>query len=176
MLDRGDGTYLLNPVWDEFTHFIGDGMWTARNEYVENALDWRGKVDSKSVVKSPFNEESQKYQLTLGTTIPLNLFKDKDNEKLYALTQAIVRAEKGSIIEMNYKYYDRTKYQEVPVTWEWGRVAGVGIDNRTEAKHCLWNCEQQRARRFPQTKRQRRMGQAGGTYSTQPGICRHDRH
>ena len=132
MLDRGDGTYLLNPVWDEFTHFVGDGMWIAKNEYVEDALDWRGKVDSKSVVKSPFNEESQKYQLTLGTTIPLNLFKDKDNEKLYALTQAIVRAEKGSIIEMNYKYFDRTKYNEVPVTWEWGRVAGVGIDNRTE--------------------------------------------
>ena len=132
MLDRGDGTYLLNPVWDEFTHFIGDGMWVAKNEYVEDALDWRGKVDSKSVVKSPFNEESQKYQLTLGTTIPLNLFKDKDNESLYALTQAIVRAEKGSIIEMNYKYFDRTNYQVVPVTWEWGRVAGVGIDNRTE--------------------------------------------
>lgn len=132
MLDRGDGTYLLNPVWDEFTHPMVDNMLTARNEYVENALDWRGNVDSKSVVKSPFNEESQKYQLTLGTTIPLNQFKDKDNEKLYALTQAIVRAEKGSIIEMNYKYFDRTKYQEVPVTWKWGRVAGVGIDNRTE--------------------------------------------
>ncbi len=132
MLDRGNGTYLLNPVWDEFTHFVGDGMWTARNEYVKDALDWTGKVDSKSVVKSPLNKISQKYQLTLGTTMPLNLFKDKDNEKLYALTQAIVRAEKGSIIEMNYKYYDHTTGLEVPVTWKWRRVAGVGIDNRTE--------------------------------------------
>lgn len=132
MVDRGDGTYLLNPVWDEFFTQNSNGTLIAKNKYKPNALDWTGKVSSTTVVTAPLNPQTQKYELTLGCSMPLNLFKDKDNDKLHSLAQAIVRAETGSIVEMSYKYYDFVDNQIHHTTWDWGCVAGVGIDDKTE--------------------------------------------
>ena len=132
MVDRGDGTYLLNPVWEEFVTQNSNGTLIAKNKYKPNALDWTGNVSSTSVVTAPLNPQTQKYELTLGCSMPLNLFKDKDNDKLHSLAQAIVRAEAGNIVEMSYKYYDFVDNQIHHTTWPWGCVPGVGIDDKTE--------------------------------------------
>ena len=132
MVDRGDGTYLLNPVWEEFVTQNSNGTLIAKNKYKPNALDWTVNVSSTSVVTAPLNPQTQKYELTLGCSMPLNLFKDKDNDKLHSLAQAIVRAEAGNIVEMSYKDYDFVDNQIHHTTWPWGCVAGVGIDDKTE--------------------------------------------
>lgn len=130
MVDRGDGTYLFNPVWDQFVRTSNDVV-VAENVYKKDALDWTGKVGSESVVAAVLNTQTGKYELSLGTSFPLNLFKDKDDKRLHSLMQAVVRAPKGKVVRMGYKYYNINDKKVYPVDFEFARVTGVGIDDAT---------------------------------------------
>ncbi len=130
MKDHGDGTYLFNPVWDQFfTTYNGETI--AKNEYKQNALGWTGKVSSDKVVVAPQNTKTGKYELSIDVLIPLAKYEEKDKKELHSLFQAIVRADQGTKINMAISHYDYQEKRNITTTWEYGFVSGVGIDDNT---------------------------------------------
>jgi hypothetical protein len=92
----GDGTYLFNPVWGQFSKggYIdqddpGTGSVTAKNVYVPNALDWTGEITSESVVESPIDEYG-KYTLSIAAPFPMTAYKYRTDPNRHFMTQAIV--------------------------------------------------------------------------------------
>mgnify|MGYP005924725425 CR=1 FL=1 len=130
MKDHGDGTYLFNPVWDQFIKTSGTQK-IAKNQYKQNALGWTGKVSSDKVVEAQLNTKTGKYELSIDVLIPLTKYEEKDKKELHSLFQAIVRAEKGTKINMAISHYDYEINKFETTTWEYGFVSGVGIDDRT---------------------------------------------
>ena len=51
--NNGDGTYLFDPVWEEFKTTDANKNQYARNTYKQNALGWTGQVSSDKVVVAP---------------------------------------------------------------------------------------------------------------------------
>ncbi len=134
MKDHGDGTYLFNPVWDQFIKTSGTQT-IAKNQYKQNALGWTGKVSSDKVVVAPLNTKTGKYELSIDVLIPLTKFEDKGNKELHSLFQAIVRADQGTKINMAISHYDYEANKFETTTWDYGFVSGVGIDdNKTNNK------------------------------------------
>lgn len=134
MKDHGDGTYLFNPVWDQFIKTSGTQT-TAKNRYKQNALGWTGKVRSDKVVVAPLNPKTNKYELSIDVLIPLTKLEEKGDKKLHSLFQAIVRADQGTKINMAISHYDYQEKRSITTTWEQGFVSGVGIDdNKTGNK------------------------------------------
>lgn len=134
MKDHGDGTYLFNPVWDQFITKSND-VTKAKNKYKQNALGWTGNVSSDKVVVAPLNLKTNKYELSIDVLIPLTKLEEKDDKRLHSLFQAIVRAEKGTKINMAISHYDYESNKFETTTWEYGFVSGVGIDdNKTGNK------------------------------------------
>ena len=134
MKDHGDGTYLFNPVWDQFFKTSGTQI-IAKNQYKQNALGWTGKVSSDKVVVAPLNKSTGKYELSIDVLIPLTKYEEKNDKRLHSLFQAIVRAEKGTKINMAISHYDYEVNKFETTTWEYGCVSGVGIDdNKTGNK------------------------------------------
>ena len=130
MKDHGDGTYLFNPVWDQF-FTRSNGVTKAKNQYKQNALGWTGKVSSDKVVVAPLNNSTGKYELSIDVLIPLTKYEEKNDKRLHSLFQAIVRAEKGTKINMAISHYDYEVNKFETTTWEYGCVSGVGIDDHT---------------------------------------------
>lgn len=130
MKDHGDGTYLFNPVWDQFFKTSGTQI-IAKNQYKQNALGWTGKVSSDKVVVAPLNKSTGKYELSIDVLIPLTKYEEKNDKRLHSLFQAIVRAEKGTKINMAISHYDYEVNKFETTTWEYGCVSGVGIDDHT---------------------------------------------
>ena len=135
MKDHGDGTYLFNPVWDQFFTTTSTGETKAVNTYKKDALGWTGKVSSDKVVVAPLNKSTGKYELSIDVLIPLTKYEEKSDKRLHSLFQAIVRAEKGTKINMAISHYDYQEKRNITTTWEYGFVSGVGIDdNKTGNK------------------------------------------
>ena len=134
MKDHGDGTYLFNPVWDQFIKTSGTQT-IAKNQYKQNALGWTGNVSSDKVVVAPLNNSTGKYELSIDVLIPLTKFEEKGDKRLHSLFQAIVRADQGTKINMAISHYDYQEKRSITTTWEQGFVSGVGIDdNKTGNK------------------------------------------
>ncbi len=132
MKKHGDGTYLFNPVWDQFITKTSTGKTKAVNTYKKDALGWTGKVSSDKVVVAPLNEKTNRYELSIDVLIPLTKYGEKDKKELHSLFQAIVRADKGTKISMAISHYDYGEKETIITPWKNGFVTGVGIDDHTE--------------------------------------------
>ena len=126
--NNGDGTYLFDPVWEEFKTPDAYGNQYARNTYKPNALGWTGQVGSDKVVVAPKGTDG-KYRLTINALLPIATIEEQKDGLAYTLLQAIVRAPKGAKVRMSVKawdYVDRVyKFAET----DGAVVAGVGIDD-----------------------------------------------
>lgn len=126
--NNGDGTYLFDPVWEEFKTTDDYGNQYARNTYKQKALGWTGQVGSDKVVVAPKGEDG-KYRLTINALMPVATIEEQKDGLAYTLLQAIVRAPKGAKVRMSVKAWD---YVDKKYNWaetDGAVVAGVGIDD-----------------------------------------------
>lgn len=124
---NGDGTYLFDPVWEEFKTTDAYNKQHARNTYKQNALGWTGQVGSDKVVVAPKGKDG-KYRLTINALIPIATVEEQDG-LAYSLFQAIVRAPKGAKVRMSIKAWDYIYKKYKMVETDGAVVAGVGIDD-----------------------------------------------
>lgn len=129
--NNGDGTYLFDPVWEEFKTTDDYGNQYARNTYKQNALGWTGQVGSDKVVVAPIDKDG-KYRLTINALMPVATIEEQKDGLAYTLLQAIVRAPKGAKVRMSVKAWD---YVDKKYNWaetDGAVVAGVGIDDNRD--------------------------------------------
>lgn len=129
--NNGDGTYLFDPVWEEFKTTDDYGNQYARNTYKPNALGWTGQVGSDKVVVAPIDKDG-KYRLTINALMPVATIEEQKDGLAYTLLQAIVRAPKGAKVRMSVKAWD---YVDKKYNWaetDGAVVAGVGIDDNRD--------------------------------------------
>lgn len=128
---NGDGTYLFDPVWEEFKTTDANKNQYARNTYKQNALGWTGQVGSDKVVVAPKDKDG-KYRLTINALMPVATIEEQKDGLAYTLLQAIVRAPKGAKVRMSVKAWD---YVDKKYNWaetDGAVVAGVGIDDNPD--------------------------------------------
>lgn len=128
---NGDGTYLFDPVWEEFKTTDAYGNQYARNTYKQKALGWTGQVGSDKVVVAPKDKDG-KYRLTINALMPVATIEEQKDGLAYTLLQAIVRAPKGAKVRMSVKAWD---YVDKKYNWaetDGAVVAGVGIDDNPD--------------------------------------------
>ena len=131
--DHGDGTYLFNPVWDQFIT-TNNGVTIAKNQYKQNALGWTGVKSNDKVVEAQKVADNQ-YRLSIDVLLPVNSSEEMKDPTAHAIFQAIVRADPGVKIRMsgdawdyvhgNYVSYGETAEEDYS-------VVGVGIDDNLE--------------------------------------------
>lgn len=129
--NNGDGTYLFDPVWEEFKTTDDYGNQYARNTYKQKALGWTGQVGSDKVVVAPKGTDG-KYRLTINALMPVATIEEQKDGLAYTLLQAIVRAPKGAKVRMSVKAWD---YVDKKYNWaetDGAVVAGVGIDDNRD--------------------------------------------
>ena len=129
--NNGDGTYLFDPVWEEFKTTDAYGNQYARNTYKQKALGWTGQVGSDKVVVAPKDKDG-KYRLTINALMPVATIEEQKDGLAYTLLQAIVRAPKGAKVRMSVKAWD---YVDKKYNWaetDGAVVAGVGIDDNPD--------------------------------------------
>lgn len=129
--NNGDGTYLFDPVWEEFKTPDAYGNQYARNTYKQNALGWTGLVGNDKVVVAPKGTDG-KYRLTINALMPVATIEEQKDGLAYTLLQAIVRAPKGAKVRMSVKAWD---YVDKKYNWaetDGAVVAGVGIDDNPD--------------------------------------------
>ena len=125
---NGDGTYLFDPVWEEFKTTDAYGNQYARNTYKQKALGWTGQVGSDKVVVAPKDKDG-KYRLTINALLPIATIEEQKDGLAYTLLQAIVRAPKGAKVRMSIKAWDYIYKKYKMVETDGAVVAGVGIDD-----------------------------------------------
>ena len=129
--NNGDGTYLFDPVWEEFKTTDDYGNQYARNTYKQKALGWTGQVGNDKVVVAPKGTDG-KYRLTINALMPVATIEEQKDGLAYTLLQAIVRAPKGAKVRMSVKAWD---YVDKKYNWaetDGAVVAGVGIDDNPD--------------------------------------------
>ena len=125
---NGDGTYLFDPVWEEFKTTDAYNNQYARNTYKQNALGWTGQVGNDKVVVAPKGKDG-KYRLTINALLPIATIEEKKDGLAYTLFQAIVRAPKGAKVRMSVKAWDYVYKKYKLAETDGAVVAGVGIDD-----------------------------------------------
>ena len=125
---NGDGTYLFDPVWEEFKTTDANKNQYARNTYKQNALGWTGQVGSDKVVVAPKDKDG-KYRLTINALMPVATIEEQKDGLAYTLLQAIVRAPKGAKVRMSVKAWDYVDKKYDLAETAGAVVAGVGIDD-----------------------------------------------
>lgn len=125
---NGDGTYLFDPVWEEFKTTDDYNNQHARNTYKQNALGWTGQVGSDKVVVAPKGEDG-KYRLTINALLPIATIEEQKDGLAYTLLQAIVRAPEGAKVRMSVKAWDYVDRVYKMAETNGAVVAGVGIDD-----------------------------------------------
>ena len=128
---NGDGTYLFDPVWEEFKTTDANKNQYARNTYKQNALGWTGQVSSDKVVVAPKGADG-KYRLSINALIPVATVEEQKDRLAYSLFQAIVRAPKGAKVRMSIKAWDYLYKKYNLVETDGAVVAGVGIDDNPD--------------------------------------------
>ena len=126
--NNGDGTYLFDPVWEEFKTTDAYNNQHARNTYKQNALGWTGQVGSDKVVVAPKGKD-EKYRLTINALMPIATIEEQKDGLAYTLLQAIVRAPKGAKVRMSVKAWDYVDRVYKSAETDGAVVAGVGIDD-----------------------------------------------
>ncbi|EFA45189.1 hypothetical protein HMPREF0645_0416 [Hallella bergensis DSM 17361] len=126
--NNGDGTYLFDPVWEEFKTTDAYNNQYARNKYKQNALGWTGQVGSDKVVVAPKGTDG-KYRLTINALLPIATIEEQKDGLAYTLLQAIVRAPKGAKVRMSVKAWDYVDRVYKMAETDGAVVAGVGIDD-----------------------------------------------
>ena len=126
--NNGDGTYLFDPVWEEFKTTDANKNQYARNTYKQNALGWTGQVGSDKVVVAPKGTDG-KYRLTINALMPVATIEEQKDGLAYTLLQAIVRAPKGAKVRMSVKAWDYVDKKYNLAETDGAVVAGVGIDD-----------------------------------------------
>ncbi len=129
--NNGDGTYLFDPVWEEFKATDANKNQYARNTYKQNALGWTGQVGSDKVVVAPKGADG-KYRLTINALIPIATVEEQKDGLAYSLFQAIVRAPKGAKVRMSVKAWDYVDRVYKSAETDGAVVAGVGIDDNPD--------------------------------------------
>ena len=129
--NNGDGTYLFDPVWEEFKTTDAYGNQYARNTYKQNALGWTGQVGSDKVVVAPKDKDG-KYRLTINALMPVATIEEQKDGLAYTLLQAIVRAPKGAKVRMSIKAWDYVDRVYNMAETDGAVVAGVGIDDNPD--------------------------------------------
>jgi len=129
--NNGDGTYLFDPVWEEFKTTDANKNQYARNTYKQNALGWTGQVGSDKVVVAPKGADG-KYRLTINALIPIATVEEQKDGLAYSLFQAIVRAPKGAKVRMSVKAWDYVDRVYKSAETDGAVVAGVGIDDNPD--------------------------------------------
>ncbi|WP_279113703.1 hypothetical protein [Hoylesella timonensis] len=129
--NNGDGTYLFDPVWEEFKTTDANKNQYARNTYKKNALGWTGQVGSDKVVVAPKDKDG-KYRLSINALIPIATVEEQKDRLAYSLFQAIVRAPKGAKVRMSIKAWDYLYKKYNWVETDGAVVAGVGIDDNPD--------------------------------------------
>ena len=129
--NNGDGTYLFDPVWEEFKTTDDYGNQYARNTYKQNALGWTGQVGSDKVVVAPKDKDG-KYRLTINALMPVATIEEQKDGLAYTLLQAIVRAPKGAKVRMSVKAWDYVYKKYNWAETDGAVVAGVGIDDNPD--------------------------------------------
>lgn len=129
--NNGDGTYLFDPVWEEFKTTDANKNQYARNTYKQNALGWTGQVSSDKVVVAPKGTDG-KYRLSINALIPIATIEEQKDGLAYTLLQAIVRAPKGAKVRMSIKAWDYLYKKYNLVETDGAVVAGVGIDDNPD--------------------------------------------
>jgi hypothetical protein len=129
----GDGTYLFNPVWQQFITRNADGSVNVAKQYVSGALDWTGNITDNTVVEAKLNPKTGRYELSIDAPLPATLPKDQNDNRMHFLMQAIVRAEKDQVVQMNVQYYDQeNQVLRTYDAWTGSKVKGVGISNEKD--------------------------------------------
>lgn len=126
--NNGDGTYLFDPVWEEFKTTDEYNNQYARNTYKQNALGWTGQVGNDKVVVAPKGKDG-KYRLTINALMPVATIEEQKDGLAYTLLQAIVRAPKGAKVRMSVKAWDYVDKKYDLAETAGAVVAGVGIDD-----------------------------------------------
>ena len=129
--NNGDGTYLFDPVWEEFKTTDAYNNQHARNTYKQNALGWTGQVGSDKVVVAPKGKD-EKYRLTINALMPIATIEEQKDGLAYTLLQAIVRAPKGAKVRMSVKAWDYVDRVYKSAETDGAVVAGVGIDDNPD--------------------------------------------
>ena len=129
--NNGDGTYLFDPVWEEFKTTDANKNQYARNTYKQNALGWTGQVGSDKVVVAPKGADG-KYRLTINALMPIATIEEQKDGLAYTLLQAIVRAPKGAKVRMSVKAWDYVDRVYKSAETDGAVVAGVGIDDNPD--------------------------------------------
>ena len=129
--NNGDGTYLFDPVWEEFKTTDANKNQYARNTYKQNALGWTGQVGSDKVVVAPKGKD-EKYRLTINALMPIATIEEQKDGLAYTLLQAIVRAPKGAKVRMSVKAWDYVDRVYKSAETDGAVVAGVGIDDNPD--------------------------------------------
>ena len=129
--NNGDGTYLFDPVWEEFKTTDAYNNQYARNTYKQNALGWTGQVGSDKVVVAPKGADG-KYRLSINALIPIATVEEQKDGLAYSLFQAIVRAPKGAKVRMSVKAWDHVDRVYKFAETDGAVVAGVGIDDNPD--------------------------------------------
>ncbi|MGI6243703.1 MAG: hypothetical protein ACOYJK_09275 [Prevotella sp.] len=134
----GDGTYLFNPVWTQFTtgEYVdendpvnpGIGRLKAENKYV-TALDWTGEINDNSVVAAQYNKDNNKYELSLNAVLPMTTKENAKDLSSHFMMQAIVRAPKDGVIQMGLQYADPVTKQYKYIYPDNAKVKGVGMSD-----------------------------------------------
>lgn len=126
--NNGDGTYLFDPVWEEFKTTDAYGNQYARNTYKQKALGWTGQVGNDKVVVARKGTDG-KYRLTINALLPIATIEEQKDGLAYTLLQAIVRAPKGAKVRMSVKAWDYVDKKYDLAETAGAVVAGVGIDD-----------------------------------------------
>ena len=126
--NNGDGTYLFDPVWEEFKTTDAYGNQYARNTYKQKALGWTGQVGNDKVVVARKGTDG-KYRLTINALLPIATTEEQKDGLAYTLLQAIVRAPKGAKVRMSVKAWDYVDKKYDLAETAGAVVAGVGIDD-----------------------------------------------
>ena len=129
--NNGDGTYLFDPVWEEFKTTDEYNNQYARNTYKQNALGWTGQVGNDKVVVAPKGKDG-KYRLTINALMPVATIEEQKDGLAYTLLQAIVRAPKGAKVRMSIKAWDYVDRVYNMAETDGAVVAGVGIDDNPD--------------------------------------------
>ena len=129
--NNGDGTYLFDPVWEEFKTTDDYGNQYARNTYKQKALGWTGQVGNDKVVVAPKGTDG-KYRLTINALMPVATIEEQKDGLAYTLLQAIVRAPKGAKVRMSVKAWDYVDRVYKSAETDGAVVAGVGIDDNPD--------------------------------------------
>lgn len=128
---NGDGTYLFDPVWEEFKTTDAYNNQYARNTYKQNALGWTGQVGNDKVVVAPKGADG-KYRLTINALMPVATIEEQKDGLAYTLLQAIIRAPKGAKVRMSVKAWDYVDKVYNLAETDGAVVAGVGIDDNPD--------------------------------------------